>query len=144
MGIRPGDAVLVIEHRGEQQLGHNALVAATSMDDKLAGTHGEPAIKVAFLARSQYALESGLATLTVPNVVHVSHRDFVEGRAALGYEELPELRALMGAAHALRSYQFGNAATDLAAEAADACEKALSAWKRRSRGNEPTSACSAF
>lgn len=34
-------------------------------------------------------------------------------------------KALVAAGHALRSYQFGNAATDLAREIADACEAAV-------------------
>jgi hypothetical protein len=94
MGIRPGDAVLVIERRGEQQLVYNALAAGFSMDETLAGTHGEPAIIAVFVGthadgRSRYTLEKGLPTLTVPRVVHISHRDFIEGRAGLGYEELP-------------------------------------------------------
>jgi hypothetical protein len=94
LGIRPGDAVLVIEHRGEQLLVYNALVAAFSMDERLAGTRGEPAIEACFVAtywearRARQAHEP-LPTLTVPRVVHISHRDFIEGRAGLGYEELP-------------------------------------------------------
>jgi hypothetical protein len=92
MGIRPGDAVLVIERRGEQQLVYNALVAGFSMDEKLAGTRGEPAIEACFVAthaEARNVRSGGLATLTVPKVVHISHRDFIEGRAGLGYEELP-------------------------------------------------------
>ncbi|HEY5054686.1 MAG TPA: hypothetical protein VII58_00910 [Acidobacteriaceae bacterium] len=92
MGIRPGDAVLVIERRGEQQLVYNALVASFSMDEALAGTHGEPAIKAVFVATHadrRQVRDGAYATLTVPGVVHISHRDFIEGRAGLGYEELP-------------------------------------------------------
>lgn len=94
MGIRPGDAVLVIEQRGEQQLVYNGLVANLSMDERLAGTHGEPAIEASFVAiyaDTRFRLDSGMATLTVPNVVHISHRDFAEGRAGLGYEEIQGL-----------------------------------------------------
>jgi hypothetical protein len=91
MGIKPGDVVLVIEHRGEQQLVYNALVAGFSMDEKLAGMRGEPAIEACFVAvYAECRMRHGsLATLTVPGVVHISHRDFVEKRAGLGYEELP-------------------------------------------------------
>jgi hypothetical protein len=94
MGIKPGDAVLVIEHRGEQQLVYNALVAGFSTDEKLAGRHGEPAIEACFVAtyaEARYTRSGGLPTLTVPGVVHISHRDFIEDRAGLGYEELPGL-----------------------------------------------------
>jgi hypothetical protein len=91
-GIAPGDAVLVVEHRGEQQIVYNALVAAISMQEKLAGTHGEPAITVAFvLTRHAYseALGGGYPVMTPHEVVHISHRDWIERRASLGYEELP-------------------------------------------------------
>ena len=84
MGIRAGDVVLVIEHRGEQQLVYNGLVVSFSMDEKLAGTHGEPAIEACFVE----ARDLVIATLRSHSVVHVSHRDFVE-RTRLGYEELP-------------------------------------------------------
>ena len=91
IGIRPGDAVLVIERRGEQQLAYNALVAGFTMDDKLAGTHGEPAIEACFVATHAGAMNryGGMPTLSVPKVVHVSHLDWLEGRAGLAYEELP-------------------------------------------------------
>ena len=92
-GIKPGDAVLLIERRGEQQLAYNALVASFSMDEKLAGTHGEPAIKAVFVAqRGAMAWAQDDGVLKIPDVVHVSHRDFIEGRAGLGYEEIPPLR----------------------------------------------------
>jgi hypothetical protein len=93
IGIAPGDAVMVVEHRGEQQIVYNALVAGISMDEKLAGTHGEPAIEASFvLTRHQYseALGGGHPVMTERGVVHISHRDWIEGRAGLGYEELPE------------------------------------------------------
>jgi hypothetical protein len=91
-GIRPGDAVLVIERRGEQQLVYNAVVASFSMDRRQAGAHGEPSIKALFVgiyADARYTDDGSLPTLTVPGVVHISHRDFVEGRVGIGYEELP-------------------------------------------------------
>jgi hypothetical protein len=90
MGIRPGDAVLVIERRGEQQLVYNALVAGFTMDEKLAGTHGEPAIAACFVSVQAGAhFDHCGALLEVSDLVHISHLDFVEGRAGLGYEELP-------------------------------------------------------
>lgn len=92
MGIRPGDVVLVTERRGAQQLAYHALVAGFSMDEGLAGAHGEPAIEACFVAlyaEARAGAGRALPTLTVPGVVHISHRDFVEGRAGLGYEELP-------------------------------------------------------
>jgi len=89
MGIKSGDAVLVIEHRGERDLVYNALIAGFTMDEKLAGTRGEPAITVVFLGNSHFLTRLGLSPVTVPDVVHISHRDFIEGRAGLGYEELP-------------------------------------------------------
>jgi len=90
MGIKPGDPVLVIEQRGELRLVYNGLAANLSMDERLAGTHGEPAIEacfVAFYADHRFRAETRMATLNVSNVVHISHRDFIEGRAGLGYEE---------------------------------------------------------
>jgi hypothetical protein len=85
MGIKPGDAVLVVEHRGEQQIVHNALVGGISMLDELLGTKGEPAIEIVFV------IDTGQrhGTLSVGDVVHISHLDWIERRAGLGYEELP-------------------------------------------------------
>jgi hypothetical protein len=101
MGISPGDAVLVIEHRGEQDIVYNALVAGISMEERLAGTHGEPAIEASFVADHarerigplpgvDYGVRPWHPTLSVPGVVHISHRDWIERRAGLAYEELPE------------------------------------------------------
>lgn len=91
MGIKPGDAVLVIERRGEQLLAYNALVAGFSMDERLAGKNGEPAIEASFVAVRARARsrDGGAPTVTLAGVVHISHRDFIEGRAGVGYEELP-------------------------------------------------------
>ncbi len=93
MGIRPGDPVLVIVHRGPQQLVYNALVVGFSMDQRLAGTHGEPAIEACFVAsRAEarfYAREGIFPVVSVSNVVHISHRDFAERSTRVGYEELP-------------------------------------------------------
>ena len=100
MGITPGESVLLVEHRGEQQIVYNALVAGISMDEKLAGAHGEPAIEVSFVADSARervgplpdvdpAIKPWHPTLVVAGVVHISHRDWLERRSSLGYEELP-------------------------------------------------------
>jgi hypothetical protein len=103
MGISPGDVVLVIEHRGEQQIVHSALVAAISMDAELAGALGETMIDVVFVSEIAGFSESlPWKTQTIPagldwphglvharDVVHISHRDWIEGRAGLAYEELP-------------------------------------------------------
>ena len=100
MGISPGDAVLVVEHRGEQQIVYNALVAGISMRQELAGSLGEPAIEAVFVAdqaRERVGPINGIdyrtrpwhPTLKVSGVVHISHRDWIERRTSLGYEELP-------------------------------------------------------
>lgn len=89
MGIKPGDAVLVIEHRGEQQLVYNALVLSFSMDESRKGARGEPAIQAVFV-EPHAACRGALRAL---DAVHLSHRDFVE-RRALGYEELPDEEVL--------------------------------------------------
>lgn len=100
MGITPGDAVLVIEHRGEQQIVYNALVGGISMEERLTGTRGEPAIEAEFVAdqaRERVGPFPGVdptikpwhPTLSVAGVVHISHVDWIERRASLGYEELP-------------------------------------------------------
>jgi hypothetical protein len=96
MGIRPGDVVLVIERRGEQQLVYNGLVNRFSMDEELAGAAGEPAIEASFVAMypevrwgTHYGPGTRPTTVIVRSIVHISHRDFIEGRAGLGYEELP-------------------------------------------------------
>lgn len=46
----------------------------------------------------------------------------LDARAALGDEAW---NALTGANHALRSYEYGNASTELAAEIADACDAVM-------------------
>jgi hypothetical protein len=94
MGIAPGDAVLVIEHRGEQQIVYNALVAGISMRGELVGPKGEPAIEATFVTERggldfMRDMDPWHPTLSVPQVVHISHRDWIERRASLGYEELP-------------------------------------------------------
>ena len=88
MGILPGDAVLVIEHRGEQQIVYNALVAGISMRQELLGMKGEPAIEAVFVARQGHTdlMEIGHAITSFDSVVHISHRDWIEGRAGLAYE----------------------------------------------------------
>jgi hypothetical protein len=89
-GIKPGDAVQLLERDGEQTLAHNALVSGFSMDELLAGTHGEPAIEACFVATRSERRDKwgGFPTLVVPGIVHVSHRDWIEGRAGLAYQEL--------------------------------------------------------
>jgi hypothetical protein len=92
---RPGEPVLVVERRGEQQLVYHGLVSGISMREELVGTHGEPAIEVVFVADGhkltayQPNMREWHPTLVVPGVVHISHRDWIEGRAGLAYEELP-------------------------------------------------------
>ena len=87
MGIRRGDAVLVIEHRGDQRIVYNGLVVSLSMRSALAGTLGEPAIHVAFVLPLSTVSTGTMADEA--DVVHISHRDWIEGRAGLAYEELP-------------------------------------------------------
>jgi hypothetical protein len=89
LGICPGDSVLVSEHRGDQEIVHNALCSAISMQQRLLGTQGEPAIEVAILVKT--GGRQGSAGLQLfPGVVHLSHRDWLEGRAGLAYEEVPQ------------------------------------------------------
>jgi hypothetical protein len=91
-GIKAGDVVLVIERHGEQYLVRNGLVESFSMDEALAGTHGEPAIKVGIVMTRQDGRSGPGASrpmLILCQVVHISHRDFVEGLGAQAYEELP-------------------------------------------------------
>jgi hypothetical protein len=87
MGIRPGDAVLVIEHRGAQQIVYNGLVVSLSMRIALAGALGEPAIRASFVLPVS-TVSTGRVAEEI-DVVHISHRDWIEGRAGLAYEELP-------------------------------------------------------
>lgn len=62
MGIGPGDAVLVVEHRGAQDIVHHALVASISMREELKGRLGEPAIEAVFI-NAQRASRDGSAGL---------------------------------------------------------------------------------
>ena len=84
-GIEPGGSVLLVERRGEQQLVHNALVVRISMDDRLAGARGEPSITAVFVL-PEATLERAVQ---MPDAVHMTHRDWIEGRCAFAYEELP-------------------------------------------------------
>jgi hypothetical protein len=64
------------------------------MREELRGPNGEPSIEAAFVATSMPGYRTDLeggghAVLTVPRVVHITHRDWIERRASLGYEELP-------------------------------------------------------
>ena len=85
IGIAPGAGVLLIERRGEVQLVHNALVLRVSMDERLAGPKGEPSITAVFVL-PEATLERAVQ---MPDAVHFLHRDWIEGRSAFGYEELP-------------------------------------------------------
>jgi hypothetical protein len=88
IGLSPGDAVLLVEHRGEQQIVRNALALSVSMNPELAGSKGEASIRAAFAAALTPQAD-GMVMLIKTNVVHISHRDWIEGRAAMAYEELP-------------------------------------------------------
>ncbi|HZL29192.1 MAG TPA: hypothetical protein VFC39_21890 [Acidobacteriaceae bacterium] len=87
IGIQPGCTVLLVERRGDEFPAYNALVAGISMDESLAGAKGEPSIEVAFVVPDP--AENAHRVLVVPGIVHVSHRDWIEGRAGLAYDELP-------------------------------------------------------
>lgn len=85
IGIKPGDYVLLVERRGDEYPAYNALVVGMSMDEQLAGPKGEPSIEVAFVVPDGEAHR----VLVVPEIVHVTHRDWIEGRVGLAYDELP-------------------------------------------------------
>jgi hypothetical protein len=85
IGIQPGRNVLLVERRGDEFPAYNALVSGISMDEQLAGTKGEPSIEVAFIVPDGEMHR----VLVVPEIVHVSHRDWIEGRVGLAYDELP-------------------------------------------------------
>jgi hypothetical protein len=84
--MKPGDFVLVIEHRDNEQLVHKGLAVSLSMDEQLAGADGQCAITASFVGP--------LGGVSIEDVVHISHRDWIEGRAGLAYEDLPH--PLMG------------------------------------------------
>jgi hypothetical protein len=95
--------VLLVERRGAQQIVHNALVCSLSMDAAQAGTLGETMIDAAFVSAIAGFAEALPRKMRPPDadldwphgmvhardVVHISHRDWIEGRAGLAYEELP-------------------------------------------------------
>ena len=94
MGIGPGDAVLVLEHRGQTVVVYQGLVSGITMRASLRGTKGEMAIEAVFVAAGEdevrmNGMQVRRPVLTVPNVVHLSHQDWIEGRAGLAYEEMP-------------------------------------------------------
>lgn len=66
-----------------------------------------------------------------PTEIHLCEADLA-ARFALMYEQGHKesgssdlLKLLEAASHALRSYQYGNVATELAAEISDACDAAI-------------------
>lgn len=83
--MKPGDAVLVLERRGEQQLVYNALVASSSMREP--GARGEQSIDAVIVIPNPQP--DWPRFMCVERIVHISHRDWLEGRAGLAYEELP-------------------------------------------------------
>ena len=94
MGISPGDAVLVVEHRGEQQIVYNGVVSGITMQPELRAANGEPAIEAAFATNlvvesHPVSFMERRGVLIIRDMVHISHRDWIERRASLGYEELP-------------------------------------------------------
>jgi hypothetical protein len=88
IGLSPGDPVLLIGRHGEQQIVRHGLALSVSMRPELAGSRGEASIRAAYAARLTPQADD-LCIMLQPNVVHISHRDWLEGRAAMAYEELP-------------------------------------------------------
>lgn len=88
IGLRLGDAVLLLERRDEQVIAYNALVVGVSMQPAAAGAQGEMSIEVAFVGPET---PFGTAMMRFQGVIHSSHADWLEGRAGLAYEELPYL-----------------------------------------------------
>jgi hypothetical protein len=85
MGIRPRDWVIVLERREAEFFAHSALAIRVSMDEALAGAKGELSIDAGFV----YEANGRSEMLMAPDVVHVSHKDWLEGRTAFAYKELP-------------------------------------------------------
>jgi hypothetical protein len=87
-GITRGCLVHLIERRGEQQIQHDALVLSMSMEQDLAGTHGEMAIDAVFVnALRAPSSDWRDDLLHIRAVVHISHHDWIERRACIAYEE---------------------------------------------------------
>lgn len=85
-GIRPGTPVLLLERRSNTQtLVHRGLIVSLSMDQVLCAPSGEPSARVAFIANAERAPQ----VLMPGKIVHLTHADWLEGRAGLAYEELP-------------------------------------------------------
>lgn len=79
----PGDYVHVVERRGPALVYHHGLVAGISMDERLLGEGKKPALHV------QIVFWDGQRAVSreFENVVHVTHADWKDGRAALAYTE---------------------------------------------------------
>lgn len=87
-GITRGGLVHLIERRGEQTIQHDALVLVMKMDPTLAGIRGEMAIDAVFVNALRAPSEDWHDDLMViRDVVHVSHRDWFDGRACIAYQE---------------------------------------------------------
>lgn len=85
LALRPADRIDLLERRGEVCVTHHAPAGQLSMDEKLAGAHGEPSLRAVFLLTDSDGL---VQVRDVENVVHCSHVDWTEGRVGLAYCEV--------------------------------------------------------
>jgi hypothetical protein len=100
-GIKRGGLVHLIERRGEQLVQHNALVLAMSMDTRSRGSHGEMSIDAVFVnplrpLEGEVLTDPRDALMLIENVVHISHRDWIEQRVCVAYEQISATRFLSG------------------------------------------------
>lgn len=88
-GIKRGGLVHLIERRGEQEIQHDALVLAMSMEREMRGTHGEMSIDAVFVnvLVEPERRPTRRSLMVIRDVVHVSHRDWLEHRTAIAYKE---------------------------------------------------------
>lgn len=86
----------LVERRDEVQVMYDALVLSMSMDESMAGTKGEMAIDAIFVNPLRVIQEDQIvhpldALIHVRDVVHITHRDWIERRTCISYIEPAEL-----------------------------------------------------
>jgi len=97
-GITLGGRVRLVEQRGEQQVFYDALVLGMTMAAELLGTQGEMAIDaliinpLRLLQEDLHAIQGKPADwrdalVRIDDVVHHTHRDWIERRACMAYLE---------------------------------------------------------
>jgi hypothetical protein len=104
--MKAGGRIRLIERRKDREIFYDALVLGMTMRAELAGTRNEPAIRAVFVNPLRVLTQDDPhqehmswydqdvwndVLIKVDQVVHVSHRDWLEGRTCIAYQEAEDL-----------------------------------------------------